>query len=388
MHKTILIICIFIYSSNLIFTSNIISFAYKGKYYTLRSSEAKEVELLAPFNPFREVDRSQTHRMLLSSLEKSNLTALSYIGEQYEFNQIRLTNLLNNIYRIEDLTTGFTVKFGIGLYDSILLYSFINFENNTTVIINKLATLFLVKQLLIKMTGKVEVNKKETKVMSEDFQLRLNEYNRFLSILKEKKTDTVPEFLTSFIKINVKVNPSGQITGDWTNPIDLYYYKTGDYKSISFFYYYTLKQLGMEVNAYLVTDIIKKNIDEVFDMQSMSLSKKQDLELKYGKINPTNNITKLITDSRKKTIVIPEIFYYHPPDFKRSALVVTVKIGDLWWYSTGLKWINNNLRTKERVCSDYAMGGCYYSRVENDGDLFNNQPLIESDFIWDVFFPM
>ncbi len=377
----LLIINLYVYSLDPV------SFSYRGNYYTLTPIIGSDLSLLNPYNPLREVDRSQTHRILLSTLEKSRLTSLNFVGEVYEFNNISIRRLINGVFEIKDINSGYKAQFSIGNYDSIQIHTVTRHINNTEDTIDKLATLFMVKKLLVIMTAGVEAEVLPVQEQTDDFLLKQEHYRRFLEPLKNRPRSSIPQFLFTFISINITVTLSSSINSDWTNPIDLYYEKKGDYKSVAFFYYYTLKQLGFDTVAYLVTPLTLRNDEQLLDLYRKSRTAPNEIEGLYARINPDNNVTRIISNNRRGNVVFPQIYYYNPPVFNNSTLIVTVKTDDRWIYSTGGRWIDNGILSQERVCADYSPDGCYYSRVRNDNDIFNNVTLRERDYSWDIFYP-
>jgi hypothetical protein len=91
------IIIFLIFLTQFLFCNIVIKFVYSYSgvdYQILSLTDKKEIPIEA-FNALKILGQSQTHRILLTSLEKSRLSSLFYVGDHYEFNDVEL--YLDNI---------------------------------------------------------------------------------------------------------------------------------------------------------------------------------------------------------------------------------------------------------------------------------------------------
>ena len=366
----------------------------KTIYYVLEPIDNKPIEI-SPFDPLLEIDETFKQKFLLSSLEKSRLTSLFYVGDKYEFNNIEIMLKYDDIYQIMDKSSGFSISFSIGYYDNVILHSAINFNDKEFNIIDKLASSLAVKQLLKQMTGKTLKIKKDiienNKIQDSNI---LNAYENFINKLKYlNNKEEIFYQLKNYVNLNFRLTGKTKITSKWIHPADLYYYKKGDYKSIAFFYYYTLKKLGFNVASYLISELIKKDKDELDELyllfskknkNNKDLAMLQNIESKYKYVNPASILKHLSYQS--KYTKPSKIFFYKPPNFETSIFLTAVKIGEKWIYTTGDKWIDEGIYTPERTCAHYSRNGCYYTYINNDFIFLNNVPFSEKDVLWNVFY--
>ena len=66
--------------------------------------------------------------------------------------------------------------------------------------------------------------------------------------------------------------------------------------------------------------------------------------------------------------------------------MVSVEKDGKWIYSSGGVWVDNNLYKPERTVFNFMGKGCYYTEVENYNNIINNQPFLDREFEWDVFY--
>ncbi|OHD27809.1 MAG: hypothetical protein A2086_16410 [Spirochaetes bacterium GWD1_27_9] len=414
-----------------------IEFLHKGKYYSLKPVNNKSFELNNIFYPLIEIDNSQVHRVILTSTEKTKLLSLNFVGDSYEFNNIQIIHKNKDVYSIIDKINNLKVNFGIGDYDCIILYSVIKFTKKELNLFDKIATVIFVKTLLKKIEGEfslkidipelieqIEFDKKIiAKITNEklkDFILKMYQfdekrnfyilkdigknkenrdsinnilidisfysqngykdlqkieaYQQFIFELKRLKKNETFSYIRKYIQFNFKLIMDNKITSDWISPYDLYYNKEGNYKSIAFFYYNTLKELDFNVKSYFVTDLRKRPNDEINQILNLSLEEKQKLEREYKYVKSSYNLD--------------ELRFYYSPNFLDSTYIITVEIDGKWLYTTGNDWIDAGIYKSERVCSHYARKGCYYSLFEKDKLILENIPINEKDILWDVFYEL
>lgn len=396
--KRYILFIIFLNVSVLIKSNIYINFLHQGQYYTVKPISNKIIDI-EQFDPLKIVDQSQKHRFLITSLEKSRLASLFYLGDNYQFNSVRLELIAVGFYKIEDLENKISIKFRIGKFDNIVISSIIKFSDNE--IINKIASALTVKILLKKMNGIIEGTKKEFSnkgISSKEIE---SEFKKFIDELKKKRGEEILYYLTRFAELNFELDISQKsLSNDWINPVDLYFYKKGDYKSFTFFYYYLLKESGYNAKLYLVTPLIKKDKNELNELYDLFSNRKNPeyrnkieiLEMDYNRVNQK----KIVKDFSDNYIVStrnrpPSIFFYKPPDFEKSTLIATVKIGEAWIYTTGTKWIKTGAIEPDWVCYNYSNGKCYYTEIDStilETLIFNNLPVTERDIdiIWDIYF--
>lgn len=202
---------------------------------------------------------------------------------------------------------------------------------------------------------------------------RKEAYERFVNQLAELSQEDAFKHLVNFVNLNIKITNKSSITSKWTHPIDIYYLKEGDYKSVTLFLHHTLISSGFETKAYFINPLMKRDFDNTNELQNYKGNNKTQLLLKYKYVDTYANIN-------------PTVFF--PPDHKNSTFITTVKIEDKWLYTTGDRWIDNGIRSSERCCYDYEDGGCYYSELTDIDHLLKNIPLNSNFFFWKVFFPV
>lgn len=394
-NKRIFIFFIFIAASSILFSEIQVVFDYKNIRYNLRPIENKEYKI-EMFDAVKEVDQPLKHRIMLSTLEKSKLFSLFYVGDKYEFNSIEIMLVDLNKYQITYKTTGIKIIFSIGEYDSIVLHSALNFGEKEIDKVDKIASSLTIKILLKMLTGIIEKKESFKSSININDTKIIEEYNDFLNQLKKLSRQEIFNYLKNYIDINFQITGKKNIKEDWIHPAKLYFYKSGDYKSFALFYYYTLQKLGFKVRSYFVSDLIRKQKNDLDDMYELFSKKYKDnkdlediriLESEYHHINSSTNLTSFInTFKTDKHGQPPAVYFYYPPDFDSAAFIVAFELNDRWLYTTGENWIDAGIYTPERVCDHYTRGGCYYSYIMNDMILLNNQPIIEDSIEWDIFF--
>jgi len=408
-----------------IFSAEKVFLIYKNIEYYLTPASQKEINV-ENFNPLKEIDEEQKHRIILSANEKAKLTNLLYAGDKYSYNNIEVSLIFKDIYQIKNLANDITLKFKIGSNNEILTATALNFKitgasldykpiklDKKIIIgsasfdtIDKLASTVYIKELLKQLNGTPSSIEKPVVIKEADKTIISNEYEKFVENLSTMEKNEIFKSLNRFIELNIRFTGKRKISEEWIHPANIYFYKECDYKSAAFFYYYTLKKID-EINikknkppytlfnprSYFVINLEKKpqsEIAKIFNAFSNKykttgdLEKIQELELQYKyvdidpelKYNPERpSYSKAIT-----------IYYYKAPELYSSVYLVTVNIDGKWIYTTGEKWIDANVTQAERICSAYSTNGCYYTFVENDFMLLNNMPLRENDVSWKIIY--
>ncbi len=397
--KITIFILIFILALELMNAEITITFIYKGRYFQVSPVESKDFNI-DTFDPLKIIDQSQKYRLILTSLEKSRLASLFYVGDSYDFNDVELQLINTDTYKIKDKLNNLSVKFIIGKFDNIIINSAINFGNKEFNDTDKIASSLTVKYLLKKMTGKLEsVENKITNKGLSDVQIN-KEFKEFLNELKKLKQDEIVYYLAKYSELNFELNLSNRkLTEEWVNPVDLYFYKKGDYKSFAFFYYYVLKEIGYSVKLYLVTPLVKKDEKELNELYELFINKKskdfiykvQMLEQQYDRVDAKKvlkDFSENYDDSMKKRPY--PIYFYRPPLFDSAVLITAVQLNNKWIYTTGNRWVNTDIINPDRICYHYSGGVCYYYQIVNDvidTIIFNNLPFTDKDLdvLWNVY---
>ncbi len=412
MKKILFVILLFSLNFTYIFCEFSIEILYQNRYRILRLKDTKEIELETPYNALKDIDASQTHRVMLTSLEKSRLYDLQYVGNKSVFNNVETSLIDTELYRITDLTNNFKIDFSIGQYDSIAIHHFFKFENSISTTLDKIATVMTVKTLIkqsntnlisldipkriekgafeikilknltdsekkfmyriyklsdskeyyvlrtvfISDENKDTINRILTKVnfsASESFDNseKIKLFNNFVDHLKTMPKIESFRFLENFIELNIEVVPDNNIMNKWTLPYDLYYNKKADYKSITYFYYIVLKELGFNVDGYLITKLMPR--------QPGSYSTKTDGYLDEQKLY--NNINSNDNDIERV------IRNYYPPIFEDSIFLIACQNENgMWLYNVGTRWVKSGVYGKsERVCAEYSRRGCYFWKIDD-----------------------
>lgn len=363
-----------------------INFIYNGRYYSnIKVIDTKMETLDKPFYPMREVDQSQVHRLMLNSLEQSRLSTLQYVGDSMIFNNVIIKLLYNGKYKkyyIFDRDSGIKILFGLDGFNSIYLFSVNNFGDLEISKFDYFASAFSVKLLLKKFTGKIYKKETQKKKIGLNFTERNKEYDKLIQKLSNKSLDDVIHFLKKHIELNFDILPDNQIDSDWVNPVDLYFYRKGNYKSIAFFYYYTLKKLGYNIRSYLVCDLVKRKPEEIDIVYTKDPRKRLQLETQYNNVLNTSDIITKYYHNKP-----PDVFFYYPPKVKDSIFLITVQDKKKWLYTTGTKWVDAGLFSPKEACTDYMKGGYYYAYILQDENILNNYKLNESAIKWSVVYP-
>ncbi|MCG8572553.1 MAG: hypothetical protein MJB14_20660, partial [Spirochaetes bacterium] len=157
----------------LLFSDLIIEFSHLKNYYQLSPVE-KKVYPIDSFLALKEVDEELIHRVILTSIEKSRLKALKFVGDNYQFNNIEIQLIHSDTFTIADLVNYYYITFSIGEYDSVVLHTALNFGEKPFNRIDMIATSYAVKELLSRLTGKLEVKSDLPLILSPD------QYNNIL----------------------------------------------------------------------------------------------------------------------------------------------------------------------------------------------------------------
>jgi hypothetical protein len=412
-----------------IFSQVNVSFYYQNYEYKFDLTDKNDILLDKPYNALNDIDSAQYFRITVTTIEESRLKNLSYAGNSAVFNGIEIKKIDNGIYSIRDISNDYKINFGIGEIQSIVIYSCLDFGKKGIDIYDRIATVISVKNLLkrfsvnpekgIKVPEIMEKNKFENEIiykiksaddmllMSKMYSLdeksgqyrltalgktpemkyeiaaildkisfkdedmlymkkRIEEYANFINSIKKIDVKDRFDYLKRYIELNFQITFDKELL----SPSDLYFFRAGNHKSVSFFYYDILKNLGMKVNSYLVTDLKKRPPEEISEISGLNANEKEELIMNYKNVRPAYNLNSLTS--------------YAPPDFNSSVYIVALQTGKKWIYTTGEKWVDSGIFTPERCCSDYTKKGCYYSLIIND-DIYN-YPLKADDVKWDVFF--
>jgi hypothetical protein len=424
-----------IFSAILIFGDADVKFLHLGKEYNLNPLNRKSIGLNRVYNPLSDIDVSQTHRILVNSIDKSRIYGLKYAGDTISFNGITISRTGLSEYRILDEASRIEVLFGIGEFDALVLYSYLDFGQSSETV-NKIATVFTVKFLLKKMNGDMEEklpipeiitredldrnilkyyekDKENYDFLIKSYQLdgssghyrltrfgagsesrkkirdlllkagyqmdrslsgadREKQLNEFINELGRLSRAEVFQYLQQFIEYNIRIIPDNTMESDWVSPYDLYYQRQGNYKSIAYFNYFILTRLGFDCRTYFASELKMRERDELLKIGRMKDSEKIELETGYRRVKTRYNRNVLLN--------------YHPPVFSRSIFIATVFINNRWLYTTGSGWTDHQIYKPERVCSDFFRRGCYYTTVNQTEIFYYNLPVNEETLEWDVFY--
>jgi len=370
---------------------------------------------------------------MLNTIERSRLRGLNFVGDKYEFNEIEIILIAINKYLITDKKYNFSIVFGIGDYESIVINTFLMFDNSKGERLNKIATCMTVKDLLEKMSGKLTPNfiipdllkfedftkifdsltKEDKNIFTKLYQIdenknyyiltkegqvyenriliyeiltkigyeqkeknidstKIEHYNKFIDQLKKVERYEIFNYLKRYIELNFTILLDNNYDSNWINPYDLYYYKKGNYKSIAFFYFYVLKELNFNVKFFIVVEKIKKNKESLIKLSKMNQQEKEKLQILYKYVKPSYNLE--------------ELLYYEPPNIEKAKFLVNFENNGKWIYSSGGTWVDDDIYRSERAIANFLGKGCYYSEVKNYNNIVNNIPMREQEFEWDVFY--
>ena len=143
MKRNLILITLFLSISFSAFPQLKINFYWRNRYYSAYLIETKEIILDNPFVSIHNIENDQRMKTMLSVREKSKILSLKYVGDSYKFNDVELSSVqfknntdleyYENKYYIYDQKNKFGIIFGIGDYDSIVLYSYLNFSENDSI---------------------------------------------------------------------------------------------------------------------------------------------------------------------------------------------------------------------------------------------------------------
>ena len=406
-----------------------VRYYFNNSIFELELADKNAVKLDKPYDALEDMNSVQYYRIVFSAAEKAALINLSYTGNSTAFNGIEIGKIDKEVYFIKDKNNDITVDIGIGNLESIVIYTCLDFGKKGIDIYDRLATVILVKKMIRQYGGipgkgysvpdTFEKNKFEQEIIMQLtqpdellFMSRMYIYNKksaqyeliplgktpeiaeeisiILEKIKNKNTDinynlkkrkAYSEFIENMSRIDAKdkfeylkkyIEYNIQITfdNDLVSPEDLFNSRTGNYKSIAFFYYSVLKEIGLKVNSYLVCNLKKRNDEDIYLIKRKNTTEKEEIIFTYRNVKPSYNLNYLID--------------YNPPSIDSSVYLVTLQVGKKWVYTAGEKWIDAGIYTPERCCSDYTKKGCYYSLIIDD-DIYNF-PLKPGSIRWDVFF--
>jgi hypothetical protein len=434
MKRLILLISIFIICLSYIYPEISVSY-YLNKFTTSTQIrkfiliDKKDIKLEIPYNAVDDIDSVQYYRITLSAFEKARIINLKYVGNKISFNNVEISCINEDIYSVKDIGNSYKIDFMIGELDSIQILTCLDFNEKGIDLYDKIATVILVKNLLkifnnnpekdIKVPDMIDKTKFENEIINrikrpddilfmykiyildsktntyiltdlgktteitdeikmimdnvnyqEGGSLYIKEraeaYLNFINQLKSIDKKSVFDYLKRYIELNFQIT----FAKDFLSPYDLFHSREGNTKSIAYFYYFTLKNLDMEVKSYLVTEMKKRKPEDVIRIKNLKDIEADESFIEYKNVRPDYNHLLLLD--------------YYPPDFNASVYLVTLKIKKNWIYTTGEKWVDEQIFTPERCTTAYTKKGCYYSLIVKD-DVYNS-PLKPDDIIWDLFF--
>ncbi len=429
-----IMIFMFLIISSVIFAQISVQMIHKDSYHFLDVYENKSIPIETGFNLLRTVDKTQTHRVILNSIEKSRLNSLLFIGDSFSFNNQIIMKKSPVLYSIKDLLAKVEIDFSLGSYDDIILHSYVNFYNiryNTYKDIDeydKIASGMAVKLLLDKLTGTLSTKPdlplvlqsaeyekikfdlagdNDFRVMensfivrnTKEYYLRQNltgseevELRRVLDKVRfefsKRYTDTekmkmyydfveqLKEYGTTediFDKLQKFVNFNFMIIDEYSIDSDW----TNPYDL-----FYNKKGDYKSIAFFYYYTFNQMDIDcqgyfvtpltrkQIPDNVRYSLEH-QNAMLMEKKINPISNL-----DLRK----------YKEPEFSKAVFLITIQYNKKWIYTTGNKWVFSDILSMDRVTAHYSRNGCYYSVFKDEKLIINNIPINPDSIRWDVFF--
>jgi len=363
---------------------------------------------------------------------------INYIDVKRIYELLKPFDYINKKYLIVDKKLNISIAFGIADYDSIVLFSILNFNEKEINLFDKIATAFTVKFLLKKLTGKIEIEENLPRSFTKDYfreniifqldrtsdiefmksmyklnraeteyvlrgdlsldnekriqfilneiknkkEFGLEEKNRekeltlFINQIDKMSQKDIFDYLKKFVEYNFYIDISRyNLLGDWVKPWDLYYYKKGDYKSITYFYYYIFKNLkknNFNTKLFVVCELNPLKKEDYFNYKKLNPAEKREKDLLFRYVDPKYNRE--------------ELFKYYAPDIKKSILIMAIKIDDRWFYTTGKEWIDANITIPERVCYDFYKKGCYYSEITNSDTILMEGTIYENQLNWNIYF--
>ncbi|MBR6201114.1 MAG: hypothetical protein IKQ61_12725 [Spirochaetales bacterium] len=449
--KKLLFYCIVFITINVfsVYAFDEVNYYRNGIYYSVSPTDFKSIILSTPFSAMNNIERDQVHKIMLNNIEAARVSSLKFVGDKYEFNGIEIQSVLyrgdslkyaGKLYKITDKNEQFNIIFSVGDYDTIVLHSYMTFKNRQKTpledIDNKYATIFTVKNMLSKITGKidtiadlpvsfskdifenilpdkiknsrdksffakcykfngsryvlldtvsVEQQKNLLKIYNDAYAAkgytdieRQNALDKFIAQLSSKKPDEILDSLDKYVTLNITAsNNEYTLTDEWQTPWDLFYTGSGDYKSICLFCYYVLSRLDFNVRTYFVADL-QMRTKAAPDMGKTFSETQLNLKKDYRYVSSEYSSIK-------------ELYRYNPPSIKNAVFLVAVERKNngitQWQYSYGKKWIKCDITDGNRVCSAYTRGGCYYSDAsDKEYHLLHNFPMTEDFVTWSVFF--
>lgn len=406
---------------------------YQERYYNLTICETASLAV-NKYVVVSAIDRTQIHRIMLSSVEKSRLLSLLYVGDSYSFNQVKLTKISTDLYRIEDLENKFGISFSYGEYDDIILYSYINFCSADHRLytevddMDKIASGVSVKILLSKIHGSyapktdlpLTITAQEMdylKTYSDDeteMVIIYNAYPKRGDGTYYLRQDLVPDEEIVLRQTLDRLHFSFSKTFAYKDKVDAYerfitqlrsygtpeqiFDKLREFVTINFRViddysmttdwvnpyelYYSKKGDYKSIAFFYYETFTELNLDcEAFFVAPLTkksmpdqkpLSRDEnDAQLLLHGINPSSNL---------------DLTAYNLPEYTKAVLLVAVKYDNRWIYTTGKKWVYTDIVKKERVTAHYSKNGCYYSVLRDSQLIIENIPLNPKKLHWEVFF--
>lgn len=416
---------------------------YKDAYYFLEPYETTSYPTKNSKNLYvsRIIDRTQLHRIRLDSDEMSKLTSLMFTGDNYTFNEVRLTLAYPatypggmGVFKIENLEDNpFAIYFTVADYDSIVLRSYINFysprwnsfteaENDLDYITSAIA----VRILLDKLSGKIEWKSDLPQVITADkmneiytqdpdLERTIKEYywerkNNGGYVLRTNLTSTDEvalrklldkadfnysrtladkeriEAYENFIKQLASYGDAREIFEKLVQFVSININAVEDYNIASdwikpYNLLYTRKGDYKSIAFFYYHTFKRLGLNsEAFFVTPLVKKEKQDF---------TKDISweEIENDLIKHNISVStnlNIKKYEYPDLSDTRLLVAFKYKDYWLYTSGVKWTETYLQDKnaDRVTADYSKNGCYYMKLNDElaGRIENDMLIIDGDF--------
>lgn len=452
MKRNLIFILFFLLISFSAYSQLKLNFYRYNRYYNAYLIENKEIFLEKPFLSIYNIENDQRIKTMLSAREKSKILSLKYIGDNYKFNDIELSSIQfasssnleydENKYYIYDQKNKFGIIFGIGDYDSIVLYSYLNFSEEEKKPVKDrfeefdlLASTFAVKILLNKISGEFNniiniprnfetdyfeneilpfIEKDENKVKL----LALYEKKAKKYVLKydlsENEEKEVFEILSDSLYIKkrgIKNIEREEILNKFINQL-----KNLDKDKI---FEYLAKFVRLNVSVNISKNNIYSNWVSPGDLYYFKKGDKKsvalfyyyilnklgykvraylvsDMERKSGgdlvKERKMSVNDRQILDSLYSQVSAKynreEVLKYYQPNIENAVFLIALESNGKWIYTTGEKWIDGNILKEERVCVDYMKKSCYYTYLPNVEYFIGALPLMKSDIIWDIFFSL
>ncbi|HOF00547.1 MAG TPA: hypothetical protein PK385_01125 [Spirochaetota bacterium] len=452
MKRNLILITLFLSISFSAFPQLKINFYWRNRYYSAYLIETKEIILDNPFVSIHNIENDQRMKTMLSVREKSKILSLKYVGDSYKFNDVELSSVqfknntdleyYENKYYIYDQKNKFGIIFGIGDYDSIVLYSYLNFSENEKKSVKDrfkeydlLASTFAVKILLKKISGEInniiniprkfEADYFENEILpyierEEDKKRLLARYEKKAKsyVLKYGLSENEEKEVFAYLRDATINKKSGSKNIEREKILNKFINQLKN-QNVDKVFEYLAKFVRLNVSVSISKNNICSNWITPSDLYYFKKGDKKSVALFYYYIlNKLGYRVRayLVTDMGKKSYedvakekklsandrqsldslynqVNPkynreEVLRYYHPKFEDSVFLVALESNGKWIYTTGEKWIDGNILKEDRVCVDYMKKSCYYTYLPNVEYFIGALPLMKSDIVWDIFFSL